>query len=227
MSNQNIQDMEGEHRTTLKAFSRTLQREAHVLTKEPDLLWQQLYNRLQWEGEDVIGALSPELVDRSRPGARPWLRITTPYRDSEALIRTLEGQTQGVNACAYSPDGVFIVSTSLDDTLRVWEASTGQALHILKSHAGGVRTCEFSQDGRFIVSANMQGTLQVWEAATGQLVRSVKYPATWIYAFALSPDWRLIVSANIDNTLQLLDAASGQRLHTLKGHTELVTKCAF
>ena len=34
----------------LQAFSRTLDREAHVLTKRPDLLWQQIYNRMQWVG---------------------------------------------------------------------------------------------------------------------------------------------------------------------------------
>ena len=38
---------------TLKAYAHTLGRETHVLTLHPDLLWQQMYNRLQWEGEEV------------------------------------------------------------------------------------------------------------------------------------------------------------------------------
>ena len=37
-------------RSVLKAFVRAIKREMHILTQEPDLLWQQLYNRLQWEG---------------------------------------------------------------------------------------------------------------------------------------------------------------------------------
>jgi hypothetical protein len=32
----------------LKAFSRTLSREAYVLTEHSDLLWQQMYNHPQW-----------------------------------------------------------------------------------------------------------------------------------------------------------------------------------
>ena len=32
----------------LQAFEKAFQREAHNLTPHPDLLWQQLYNRLQW-----------------------------------------------------------------------------------------------------------------------------------------------------------------------------------
>ena len=48
-----------ENKAMLKSFSRALTREAHVLTQQPDLLWQQLYNRLQWEGEEVKQVLIP------------------------------------------------------------------------------------------------------------------------------------------------------------------------
>ena len=37
----------------LGAFSKALNRETHVLSQHPNLLWQQLYNRLQWEVEGV------------------------------------------------------------------------------------------------------------------------------------------------------------------------------
>jgi hypothetical protein len=35
----------------LQAFSRALTREAHILRQHPNLLWQQRYNRLLWEGD--------------------------------------------------------------------------------------------------------------------------------------------------------------------------------
>ena len=46
-----IQSVPLETMAILHAFSRALGREVHVLTGHPELLWQQLYNRLQWEGE--------------------------------------------------------------------------------------------------------------------------------------------------------------------------------
>jgi len=75
----------------LTAFARALRREEHELEKRPDLLWQQLFNRLQWEEEPVPGLLELQLRRRSAPGATPWLRTRTRLRESEALRLTLAG----------------------------------------------------------------------------------------------------------------------------------------
>ncbi len=55
----------------LAAFRRALAREMHVLRRDPGLLWQQLYNRLQWEDEPVPAVLEPEFERRRVPGASP------------------------------------------------------------------------------------------------------------------------------------------------------------
>jgi hypothetical protein len=62
----------GETTQALNAFSCALRRESHVLTQHPRLLWQQLYNRLQWKGKEIKNLLSldTEIVGRiAKPGA--------------------------------------------------------------------------------------------------------------------------------------------------------------
>jgi len=44
---------------------------------------------------------------------------------------TLREHTDAVTACAISPSGDSIVSTSSDDTLKVWDARTGACLNTL------------------------------------------------------------------------------------------------
>ena len=39
---------------------------------------------------------------------------------------TLTGHSMGVRPVAYSPDGKHIVSGSLDQTVKVWDAATGK-----------------------------------------------------------------------------------------------------
>ena len=58
-----------QRRAVLEAFDREIGREVHNLQSRPDLLWQQLHNRLQWGDKPLTRILEPELRRRSFPGA--------------------------------------------------------------------------------------------------------------------------------------------------------------
>jgi WD40 repeat protein len=64
---------------------------------------------------------------------------------------------------AFSPDGKRIVSGSLDNTLKVWDAETGQEMLTLKGHSDPVYSVAFSSDGKRIVSGSDDNTLKVWD----------------------------------------------------------------
>jgi WD40 repeat protein len=169
----NIPEKTSEQGTVLKAFLRALSRESHVLTHQPELLWQQLYNRLQWLEGPVAELAAAEWESRSSQGVRPWVCTKTPFRESEDLLRTLSGHTHRVTACAFSPDGDWIVSASGDETLKVWDAASGRELRTLSGHTDRVNACAFSPDGKMIVSASEDNTLKVWDAASGRARLSI------------------------------------------------------
>ena len=152
-----------QRRGVLQAFSRAVSREVSTLSQRPDLLWQQLYNRLQWEETPVPAVLEGELERRSRPDTAPWLRTKWAPRDSDALIRTLPGCA----CCAFSPDGTFVVSGGDDDTLKIWNARTGKE-HLTISRKEAVTACDIRPDGRDIAVGSFDGTIAILEARTGQ-----------------------------------------------------------
>ncbi|MBU0491884.1 MAG: WD40 repeat domain-containing protein [Chloroflexi bacterium] len=205
MTNQNDQVMVGDHRTILKSFSRALAREAHVLTRQPDLLWQQLYNRLQWEGEEVEARLAPERERRTAP----WLRLRLAPRESSALLRTLAGHTGSITACAVSPDGAIIVSASRDGTLKIWDAQAGRGRFTLAGHAGSIRGLAVSPGGSFIVSAGGDGLLKVWDARTGTARLTLAGHTGAVDAVVISPDGAFIASSSADKTVWLWDVHTG------------------
>ena len=50
-------------------------------------------------------------------------------------------------AVAFSSDGKWIISGSLDNSVRVWDALTGKLQNVLEGHTGTVQSVAFSGDG--------------------------------------------------------------------------------
>ena len=131
----------------LNAFFRALTRETHMLTLHPDLLWQQLYNRLQWEGEEVKQVLASEVSKHIKVGARPWLHQMNRLAESNPLVRTIIGLQGEVNSCLCIPGEKLIVSAGADGSLRVWDRDTGECVSILGEQMSDVMCCSVNTDG--------------------------------------------------------------------------------
>ena len=61
--------------------------------------------------------------------------------------------TGGVVTIAFSPDGELLASGSHDDTVKLWQVSTGTLLANLEGHSNEVVSVAFSPDGEMLASA--------------------------------------------------------------------------
>jgi WD40 repeat protein len=84
------------------------------------------------------------------------LRIQTGGLTSwPAMQSVLSGHNDWVQSVAFSPGGHRIVSGSCDQTIRVWDAQTGEmVVGPLEGHSGYVLFVAFSPDGHRIVSGS-------------------------------------------------------------------------
>jgi hypothetical protein len=106
---------------------------AHVIDEDPRQFASQMVGRLL-PHRDV--AAIQQFIDEITEGApRPWLRPLHPalHPPGTALLRTLERHSS-VTAVALTPDGKWVVSASMDGTLKVWDLATGRALRTLRGH---------------------------------------------------------------------------------------------
>jgi WD40 repeat protein len=65
---------------------------------------------------------------------------------SGRVLRLIRGHAGTVADAAFSPDGTLVVSGSLDETARVWEAATGRERAVLAEHRGTVADAAFVPD---------------------------------------------------------------------------------
>jgi WD40 repeat protein len=75
-----------------------------------------------------------------------------------------------IRALAASPDGQLLASSSLDDTVRLWDATTGKQIYRLAGHGemGGWRALAFTPDGKRLASWGDDMYLRVWDVGTGK-----------------------------------------------------------
>jgi WD40 repeat protein len=77
-----------------------------------------------------------------------------------------------VNSVAFSPDGGSAVSSSWDNTLKLWDVATGKEIGTFTGHRNYVWSVASSPDGRSMLSDSSDNTFKLWDAATVKELRN-------------------------------------------------------
>ncbi len=153
-----------------------------------------------------------------------------PDKSAEAKIppgfklrHTLRGHEGKIARIAWSPDGWILASPSWDNTIRLWDAKTGELRRTLKGHFGRyVTSVAWSPDGQTLASGSEDSTIRLWNAKTGKLLRMLQGHIDCVTGVAWSPDGMTLASGSWDRTIRLWDVETGHLCRTLKGHSSAV-----
>ncbi|MCX8567097.1 MAG: WD40 repeat [Glomeribacter sp. 1016415] len=117
----------------------------------------------------------------------------------------------------------WIASGRNDYTVRLWDAKSGAAAHVLTGHTDSVRSVVYSPSGAQIASGSFDETVRLWDAKSGAVVHIL----TGVNSVVYSPSGGQIASSSRGRTVRLWDAKSGTAVHILTGHTWSVNSMAY
>ncbi len=152
------------------------------------------------------------------------------------LLRTFSGHTSHVEAAVFSPDGKIIATASSDQTIRLWDVSTGQEIRRIEGHTGAVFDVDFSPDGKTIASVSTDSTARLWDVMTAAEIHRFEGHSSDLIGVAFSPDGKMIATAggrrggigeDSDNTIRLWNVSTGKEIRRLEGHTGYLTGLDF
>jgi len=165
-------------------------------------------------------------------GALTPVRPFSPNFSSEAL--RLVGPNTSVFCVAFSPDSTKIVSSSGDETIRVWDIALSRVVTHIATPNALVVSVAFSPDGKWIASsASSLPYIRLWDARTGaQVPHLFEGHTNPVHCVAFSPDGRHIVSGSRDKTIRIWDVQRGHGrilVHPTDsdGHTDSTSAVAF
>ncbi len=153
---------------------------------------------------------------------------------------SFKGHTAQIACIAFSPDGKTFATGGFDNTLRLWDTTTGKP-KIIKEHKGWVESIAFSPDGKTIASGSADATIRLWDVHTGAEKRVMRLSNTEpveenqgirefgksIVDIAFSPDGKTIAAAAYDPNIYLWDVNTGERLPLPNTHTRSIVTLAF
>jgi len=143
---------------------------------------------------------------------------------------TLIGHENVLLCVAFSPDGKKLITGSIDQMVRVWNAATGEALATLDQGAVPkfqITGVGFSADGKYIVACQddpQQGQGLLWDADSGKFLPEKCFPLKrkgTTYRLQFLPDGQQLLSCGQDGPLVLYDFTANPQpksIKTLTGH---------
>ena len=143
------------------------------------------------------------------------------------LANTLTGHSDVVWSVALSPDGQTLVSSSGDQTIKLWNLQTGKLLRTLSGHSGTVWSIAISSDGQTLASGSSDNTIKIWKLGTGELLQTLFGHTDRVISVTLSPDGKLLASGSVDKTIKIWNLSSRKLKSTLSGHSDWVNSIAI
>ncbi|MBX2864326.1 MAG: DnaJ domain-containing protein [Leptolyngbyaceae cyanobacterium MAG.088] len=146
-------------------------------------------------------------------------------------VHTLSRHTDVVSGVAIARDGKKLVTSSYDQTLRLWSLKTGGLLKTFSDHSKAIHCVAFSWDSKFIASGSADKTIKIWDVRTGALLRSfgnlIAGHTDTVTALAFSPNHQFLASASLDKTVRLWAVKSGKEIYALKEYAEPILALAM
>ena len=141
------------------------------------------------------------------------------------------GHTIPVLSFAFSPDGNYVLTGSMDHTAKLWDLS-GRELQTFSRHFPGINSVAFSPNGKQVLTGGGDSSVKLWDLSGRELQTFTghKGPVMSEAFSPASPDdprgGKQILTGSGDHTAKLWDL-SGRQILTFSGHAGPVMLVAF
>ncbi|KAJ2702875.1 Ski complex subunit Rec14 [Coemansia sp. IMI 209128] len=160
---------------------------------------------------------------------------------SGECVGQLKGGNYAITSVDVNRQGTRALTSSMDNTMRVWDISTRKSLNdakpLLTLNAGPInawrsrfvsRKGEADTPDDLLASSTDSGTVKLWSLEDGRPIRELNTSRpNFMYALAVSPDGTKVACAGVGSHVYVFDTEAGMLLCTFSGHSDNVRSVSF
>ncbi|KAL3981510.1 WD domain G-beta repeat family protein [Acanthocheilonema viteae] len=136
---------------------------------------------------------------------------------SQLLIRTFKGHERRVTSISVSCNGAFFATTSTDCTVRIWNFSIDEAVHVMKPHKGRVTCSLITSDCKYIITGGTDSCANVISVENWEVVQSFKDHTGTIVSLALASNDEFLVTGSGEFVVIVWNLSTGELAVRLAG----------
>lgn len=141
-----------------------------------------------------------------------------------------------IPAIDFTPDGRFLLTSSWNRQIGVWDASSGARLLVTNSlHSAALRHIRVSRDGAMFLTTGMEGYTRIWELRRGasapdvtvELLTTARLDGTAVPWADFSPCGSWFVTTSVDGAARVYETVSGREVGQPLWHDDGVQRAEF
>jgi len=132
-----------------------------------------------------------------------------------------------IRRVVYSPQGDQMATCGHNNTVKLWDAETGECLHVLDCQSNIVFCVAYSPQGDQVASTSDDSAVRIWDVITGECLQTLSGHSEGTLCVVYSPQGDQIASGDIDCVIRLWDIESMSCKHALFGHSNLIVDMAY
>lgn len=120
--------------------------------------------------ESIYQKLPPPKTKRLRSMHRKSMPILHEHLDPGSKIRQFQAHTDTITALDFDAPWGTLVTSALDDTVRVWDLNAGRCIGLLEGHLSSVRCLQVEEN--IVATGSMDASIRLWDLSKAQYAPS-------------------------------------------------------